>query len=161
MGWPICNQGVYILKDRELTREFVTRSREAGYQALCLTVDTPLAGNRERDLVNGMVMPPKFTAKTLFSYATHFRWAFNLLRHPDFRLANVAHRVDALGSGAMGLIEYVNSQFDRTVTWDDAAWLAEQWDGPFVIKGSTSSRTGSSRASLSPAAVRRVTRPSA
>jgi len=126
---------VYILKDRGLTAEFVTRSREAGYQALCLTVDTPLAGNRERDLVNGMVMPPRFTLKTLWSYATHFQWAFNLLRHPDFRLANVAHRVDALGSGAMGLIEYVNSQFDRTVSWDDAAWLAEQWDGPFVIKG--------------------------
>jgi L-lactate dehydrogenase (cytochrome) len=126
---------VYILKDRGLTQEFVDRSRESGYQALCLTVDTPLAGNRERDLVNGMVMPPKFSAKTLFSYATHFNWAFNLLRHPDFRLANVAHRVDALGSGTMGLIEYVNSQFDRTVTWDDAAWLAQQWDGPFVIKG--------------------------
>ena len=35
----------------------------------------------------------------------------------------------------IGLIDYVNSQFDRTVNWDDAAWLAEQWDGPFVIKG--------------------------
>ena len=35
----------------------------------------------------------------------------------------------------MGLIDYVNSQFDRTVTWEDAAWLAAQWDGPFVIKG--------------------------
>ena len=54
---------------------------------------------------------------------------------PGFKLANVAHRVDALGKGAMGLIDYVNSQFDRTVTWDDAAWLAEQWGGPFVIKG--------------------------
>ena len=126
---------VYILKDRGLTSEFVTRSREAGYQALCLTVDTPLAGNRERDLVNGMTMPPKFTVKNLWSYASHFSWAFNLLRHPDFRLANVAHRVDALGKGAMGLIEYANGQFDRTVTWDDAAWLAAQWDGPFVIKG--------------------------
>ncbi len=126
---------VYILKDRGLTAEFVTRSREAGYQALCLTVDTPIAGNRERDLVNGMTMPPKFTLKNLLSYASHFSWAFNLLLHPDFRLANVAHRVDALGAGAMGLIEYVNSQFDRTVSWDDAAWLAEQWDGPFVIKG--------------------------
>ena len=39
------------------------------------------------------------------------------------------------GYGAMGLIDYVNSQFDRSVTWDDLAWLIEQWDGPFVIKG--------------------------
>jgi len=103
--------------------------------ALCLTVDTPLAGNRERDLYNGMTMPPKITPKSFFSYGTSFEWLFNLMLSPDFKLANVIHRVDALGKGVMGLMDYVNSQFDRTVTWDDAAWLAEQWDGPFVIKG--------------------------
>ncbi|MEM9302083.1 MAG: alpha-hydroxy acid oxidase [Pseudomonadota bacterium] len=126
---------VYILKDRELTREFVERCRAARYQALCLTVDTPLAGNRERDFYNGMTMPPRITLANFFSYASRWHWLYHLLRHPDFRLANVVHRVDALGGGAMGLIEYVNSQFDRGLTWDDAAWLAEQWDGPFVIKG--------------------------
>ena len=80
-------------------------------------------------------MPPKITPKSFFSYATSFEWLFHLAMDPNFKLANVAHRVDALGNGAMGLIDYVNSQFDRTVTWEDAAWLAEQWDGPFVIKG--------------------------
>lgn len=59
----------------------------------------------------------------------------NFLRDPDFRLANVVHRVDALGKGSMGLIDYVNSQFDRSVTWDDAQWLIRQWNGPFAIKG--------------------------
>lgn len=125
----------YILKDRELTREFVQRCKASGYQALCLTVDMSVAGNRERDLVNGMTMPPEITAKNLFSYGTSFEWLFHMMMNPDFKLANVAHRVDALGKGAMGLIEYVNSQFDRTVTWDDAAWLAEEWGGPFVLKG--------------------------
>lgn len=126
---------IYILKDRELTREFVQRCKTSGYQALCLTVDTPLAGNRERDLYNGMTMPPKITPRNFFSYGTSFEWLYNLTRDSDFRLANVVHRVDALDKGAMALIDYVNSQFDRTVTWEDAAWLAEQWDGPFVIKG--------------------------
>ena len=126
---------IYILKDRELTREFVQRCKDSDYQALCLTVDTMVAGNRERDHVNGMTMPPKISMKNALSYGSSFEWLFNMLLHPDFKLANVTHRVDALGKGAMGLIDYVNSQFDRTVTWDDAAWLAEQWDGPFVIKG--------------------------
>jgi len=126
---------IYIFKDRELTREFVHRCKASAYQALCLTVDTPLAGNRERDLYNGMTMPPKITPKSFFSYGTSFEWLFNLMLSPNFKLANVTHRVDALGKGTMGLMDYVNSQFDRTVTWDDAAWLAEQWDGPFVIKG--------------------------
>lgn len=126
---------IYVLKDRELSREFVERCKTSGYQALCLTVDAMIAGNRERDLVNGMTMPPRITPKNFFSYATSFEWLFNLTRNSDFKLANIVHRVDVLGGGAMGLIEYINSQFDRTVTWDDAAWLAEQWDGPFVIKG--------------------------
>jgi L-lactate dehydrogenase (cytochrome) len=128
---------IYILKDRELTREFVQRCKQAGYQALCLTVDTPLAGNRERDSVYGMTLPPRINRRNFFSYATRWQWLFHVAKSPDFKLANVVHRVDALGKGAMSLIEYVNSQFDRTVTWEDVAWLAEQWDGPFVIKGLT------------------------
>lgn len=126
---------IYILKDRGLTLEFVQRCKAAGYDALCLTVDMAMAGNRERDLRNGMVMPPRFGLKSLGSFAAHPAWTFNLARHPDFRLANVAHRVDALGSGSMGLIDYVNSQFDRTVTWADVEWLRAQWDGPLVLKG--------------------------
>lgn len=126
---------MYIFKDRELTKELVQRCKAAGYQAICLTVDTLLAGNREREKKYGMTMPPKVNRHNFFSYATRWSWLFHLMRDPNFKLANVEHRVDALGGGAMALIDYVNSQFDRSLTWDDAAWLVEQWDGPFVIKG--------------------------
>lgn len=126
---------IYILRDRELTREFVQRCKAAGYKSLCLTADMPVAGNRERDLVNGMTMPPRFGLKSMWSFATHPIWGLNTVMRPDFKLANVAHRVDALDGGAMGLIDYVNSQFDRSVTWKDVEWLAQQWDGPLVIKG--------------------------
>lgn len=126
---------LYILRDRELTKEFIVRCKQVGYKALCLTVDTAIAGNRERDIIHGMSMPPRFNIKNLWSYASHTEWAFNLLLRPNFSLANIAHRVDALGSGAMSLIDYVNSQFDPTITWDDFAWLADQWDGQLLIKG--------------------------
>ncbi len=126
---------IYILKDRELTREFVQRCKASGYTSLCLTADMPVAGNRERDLVNGMTMPPRFSLSSLWSFVTHPVWGVNTIFRPDFKLANVAHHVDALGGGSMGLIDYVNSQFDRTVTWKDVDWLAQQWDGAFVIKG--------------------------
>lgn len=127
---------VYIFKDRGLTRELVQRCKDARYDALCLTVDTPVAGNRERDRRTGFVMPPKLTLKSLLSFATSFGWSWNYLLDPKFSLANVAHRVDALGQkGDMGVIDYVNSQFDRSVTWRDAEWLASEWNGPFVIKG--------------------------
>jgi L-lactate dehydrogenase (cytochrome) len=126
---------IYILRDRGLTQEFVERCRRARYSALCLTVDMQRAGNRERDRVTGMVMPPRFGPGSLLGFATRPHWTLNLLRRPDFRLANVAHRVDALGSGAMGLIDYVNSQFDRSVTWADVEWLRSQWHGTLVLKG--------------------------
>ncbi len=127
---------IYILKDRELTREFMQRCKKSDYDVMCLTVDTPLAGNRERDLASGFTMPPRFTLKSLWSFATHPYWAMHLALNPDFELKNVVHRVDKLGQkGAMSLIAYVNDQLDRTITWKDAAWIAEQWDGPFVIKG--------------------------
>jgi L-lactate dehydrogenase (cytochrome) len=127
---------IYILKDRQLTVEFLQRCRDSSFRIMCLTVDTPLAGNRERDLVSGFTMPPKFGLKSLWSFATHPYWAMHLALDRDFELKNVAHRGGALGkSGAVGLIAYVNEQLDRTVTWEDAAWLAKQWDGPFVIKG--------------------------
>ena len=127
---------IYILKDRELTREFMQRCKKSDYDVMCLTVDTPLAGNRERDLVSGFTMPPRFSLKSLWSFATHPYWAMHLALNPGFELKNVVHRVDELGEkGAVSVIAYINDQLDRTVTWEDAAWLAEQWDGPFVIKG--------------------------
>lgn len=126
---------IYIHKDRGLTSEFVERAKAAGYDALCLTVDMTAGGNRERDLRTGFVMPPKLTLSSLASFMTKPKWLLNLLRDNDFRLANVAHRQDALSHGAMGVIAYVNSQFDHTVTWDDAARVIEAWGGPFAIKG--------------------------
>jgi len=124
---------IYILKDRGLTTEFVERCQAAKFQALCLTVDTAVAGNRERDRVTGMILPPRFTLRSFASFAAHPRWAFHLLMNPDFQLANVVHRVGKLGT--VSLIDYVNSQFDRSVTWDDVARLRELWGGPFVLKG--------------------------
>ena len=135
LGAGPCMFQVYIFRDRGLTRELVERCRAAKIQALCLTVDTPLAGNRERDRVHGMSMPPRLTWGSAWSFVTHPAWAAGMLLQPDFQLANVAHRVDGIGAGTIGLIDYVNKQFDRSITWRDAAWLAEQWGGPFAIKG--------------------------
>ncbi len=129
---------IYIHKDRGLTREFVARAKASGYDALCLTVDVPTAGNRERDLRSGLMMPPKFTLSSLFSFVSHPKWSLNLLLNPDFQLANVAHRQDGLADGTMGVIAYINSQIDGAISWDDAAEVIEAWGGPFAIKGLSS-----------------------
>lgn len=126
---------VYLFKDKGLTVEFVQRCVAARYDALCLTIDTPLAGNRERDRVTGMEIPPRFTLGSLLSFASHPGWSLAYLLNPDFEIKNVTHRVNALGGKSIPLIDYVNSQFDRTVGWDDVASLRSLWPGPFVVKG--------------------------
>jgi L-lactate dehydrogenase (cytochrome) len=126
---------VYLFKDKGLTAEFVERCGAARYDALCLTIDTPLAGNRERDRVTGMEMPPRFTLKSLLSFASHPGWSLAYLRDPDFDIKNVSHRVDALEGKSISLIDYVNGQFDRSVGWEDVAALRALWPGPFVVKG--------------------------
>lgn len=132
---PKCFQ-IYIHKDRALTYEFVERCKAANYSSLCLTIDTLVAGNRERDLVTGMVMPPKLTPASLLSFATHWDWSFNFLLREKFRLANVATSVNAgNSSNLISVIDYINSQFDRSITWKDAEELIAAWGGPFAIKG--------------------------
>ncbi len=127
---------IYIHKDRSLTDELIDRCKAAGYKALCLTVDTAVGGNRERDVRYGFTMPPKMTLASLFSFAIRPHWSLNFLRHPDIRLANLIERNDDIRSGnPLRLMDYVNSQFDRSVTWDDVGRFIDRWGGPFAIKG--------------------------
>ena len=126
---------IYIFKDRGLTAEFVARCKDAGFHGLALTVDTPVAGNRERDRVSGLSLPPKLTLKSFLSFAFHPFWSLPALTGSKFDLANVSHRVDALASGPMSLFDYIGGQFDRSVGWRDVEWLAREWNGPLAIKG--------------------------
>lgn len=126
---------IYIFKDRGLTAEFVARCKEAGFHGLALTVDTPVAGNRERDRVNGLSLPPRLTLKSMLSFAAHPSWSLPALSGSKFDFANVSHKVDALAGGPMSLFDYIGGQFDRTLTWRDVEWLAGEWGGPLAIKG--------------------------
>lgn len=125
---------IYVFKDRGLVTEFIARCRAAQYQALCLTIDLPLTGNRERDLRTGMTVPPALTLKSWLSFFLHPLWSLCHLSSPPFTLANVAHRVRT-GEDVQTLQAYIGSQFDRSVTWDDARVMVEQWNGPFAVKG--------------------------
>ncbi len=125
---------IYVLKDRTLTRDFVDRCKEQKYTAMCLTVDTPLAGNRERDLVYGFSAPPKFKWRGAVSFAMHPGWLYRALVRKDLDLVNVTSS-KVVSRFDQGVVEYVNSQFDRSLTWKDVEWLAEKWNGPLVIKG--------------------------
>jgi L-lactate dehydrogenase (cytochrome) len=131
---PKCFQ-IYVMKDRGLTREFIQRCKDANYDSLTLTVDIPVAGNRERELRYGFSMPPKLNLAGIAGFAARPGWVYRALTHPKAILANVAHKIPAGSSQSTSLMDYIANQFDSAVTWKDLEWMVSEWGGPFAIKG--------------------------
>jgi len=131
---PKCFQ-IYVMKDRGLTREFIQRCKDSNFDSLALTVDIPVASNRERELRYGFSMPPKLNLAGLAGFALKPGWVYNALTHPQAQLANVAHKIPEGSSKSTSLMEYIANQFDPAVTWDDMEWMMSEWGGPFAIKG--------------------------
>jgi L-lactate dehydrogenase (cytochrome) len=121
---------LYVLTDRGLVYEMLARAQAADYEALVLTVDVAVAGVRDRDVRNGFSVPPRLTLRSLAQGLTHPRWSAGFVARPRISPGNFS-----LAGGAASHAEFVNRQFDPTVTWDDLAVLREHWHGPLVIKG--------------------------
>ena len=126
---------VYAWRDRGLVAEMVERAAEAGYEALVLTVDTAVLGRRERDVRRGFSLPPTIGPRTIVDGALHPSWTWSFLRSEPIRFANVAGRDVGDGSSPVTLSDYINTQFDPALSWDDLDWLRSVWDGPIVLKG--------------------------
>jgi L-lactate dehydrogenase (cytochrome) len=125
---------IYILKDRGLTAEFVARCKASGYKALCLTVDTPVPGNRERDSVYGF-SSGRLRLHAIPSWLRHPGWLFRAIVKKDLEMVNLSTSDRPSQRSDMSLLEYFNEQLDRSLTWKDVEWLAGHWDGPLIIKG--------------------------
>ena len=126
---------LYIHKDQALTDNLIDRCKSSGFKGLCLTVDTVVAGIRERDHRTGFTTPPKLTLESLMSFAAHPTWTINYLTHGKFELANVAHFTKKGSSIAKGVMEYINEQYDPAMSWKDAEYCVKRWKGPFALKG--------------------------
>lgn len=126
---------IYVYKDREILRDFLTRCHASGYGALCLTVDASVPGNREHDQRNGLSIPPRPSAATIFEAIRHPAWCWHLLTSAPIITANVSGKSGLDGSDAQALLQYMHEQLAINVSWDDVAWMMEEWQGPFIIKG--------------------------
>ena len=125
---------LYAQSDRETNLDLIRRAREAGAQALVLTVDAPYPGKRERDMRNGFVLPLRMTPKMLLDGALHTRWALRFLANPAPRLATIAaYAPDNATAGT--LAAFMAARISQTLTWDDLAWIRDVWDKPFILKG--------------------------
>jgi L-lactate dehydrogenase (cytochrome) len=118
---------LYVSRDRGRVRELVARARDAGFRALVLTVDVPVAGARHRDTHNGLSVPPALTPRTLMGMLGKPAWLFDALTTEPLAFESLGAADDV-----MGLIDRV---FDPSVTLSDVEWLREEWSRPLVVKG--------------------------
>ena len=125
---------LYAQSDRETNLDLIRRAREAGAQALVLTVDAPYPGKRERDLRNGFILPVRMTSKMLLDGALHPRWATRFLLNPTPRLATIAPYAPEKAS-ARTLAAFMAARIWQALSWDDLAWIRDAFDGPFLLKG--------------------------
>jgi L-lactate dehydrogenase (cytochrome) len=119
---------LYLWRDREASAALVERAQRAGYEALVLTVDTPVAGPRLRDVRNGFTIPPALTLRTTANAALHPRWWVDLLTTPPLEFAS-------LRSWGGTVAELVDRVFEPAATVADVRALRESWPGALVVKG--------------------------
>ena len=119
---------LYLWRDREASRGLIERARAAGCTALVVTVDTPVAGSRLRDVYNGMTIPPTLTPRTLLDGAIRPHWWFNFLTTEPLSFASL--------SSWNGTVEQLaNKMFDPSATLADVANLRREWDRTLLVKG--------------------------
>ena len=126
---------VYVWKDRGLVKDMLTRAANSGYEAIVLTVDTAVLGRRERDVRRGFTLPPKIGAATILDGLIHPRWTWDFVRAEPIRFANIVGSGAPDGTRVASLADYVNTQFDPSLSWKDLDWFRSAWAGPIVLKG--------------------------
>ena len=126
---------LYVHKDKSITDDLIDRCKRSNFDGMCLTVDTLVAGNRERDHRTGFTSPPRLTMNSLLSFAMSPAWVFNYLTGKKFELANVAKKTDKGTNIAKSVIEYINEQYDPAMNWKDAEYCVKKWGKPFALKG--------------------------
>lgn len=124
---------LYVMH-RAMAERVVRRAQTAGYEALVLTVDVPVSGNRELDVRNGFRLPFKPTARLALDVARHPGWALRMAGHgaPDF--ANLRPDDGEAASPALQAALLARAM-DRTLAWEQLGWLRALWKGPLLLKG--------------------------
>jgi L-lactate dehydrogenase (cytochrome) len=126
---------LYIHKDKGLNTSMIDRCKAAKFDAIALTVDTIVSGNRERCLRSGFTSPPRFTPASVLSYAAHPGWVANYLFREKFALPNLQTHVDAGTNVAVSVAEYFNTMLDTSMDWKMAEKVRSDWGGHFCLKG--------------------------
>ncbi len=119
---------LYLWKDRDASLDLVQRAWASGYDTLLVTVDTPIGGQRLRDVRNGMTIPPRLNLKTVLDASYRPEWWFNFLTTDSLKFAS-------LSDSATDLPSLINGMFDPNLSLEDLEWIRSVWPGKLFVKG--------------------------
>jgi (S)-mandelate dehydrogenase len=126
---------LYVMNDRNITHDIVTRADNAGYEALIFTADANVFGYREWDRRNYR-QPGKLTLRNLIDVALHPRWISNVLIPNGVpRFENIIDFMPPEAQTAQGGVAFVPRLFEPKISWDDVSWLRETWSRKLIVKG--------------------------
>jgi isopentenyl diphosphate isomerase/L-lactate dehydrogenase-like FMN-dependent dehydrogenase len=119
---------LYVMQNREDSLSVIKQAKENGFEALILTVDTPVSGIRVRDIKNGLTIPPRIRLSTVLAIARKPIWWLNLFTTKKLEFA-------AFRGWSKSLVELAAVIFDPATSFDDVTWLQSVWNGPIIVKG--------------------------
>lgn len=125
---------LYFMKDRGFIADLISRARAARCSALVLTADLQVLGQRNRDIHNGMTVPPRVRLQTITHILSKPAWIAGVLLGKRKSFGNVQGRI-AGTEHLRSYMDWINSQFDQALSWDDVAWIKERWPGKLIVKG--------------------------
>lgn len=132
-GTPFWFQ-LYVIKDRGFSKDILGRAAAAKCNALMLTVDLQVLGQRHRDIKNGMTVPPEIRLKNVIDVATKPAWAWSILNGKRKTFGNLAGHVKGMDN-VNQLAQWIGQQFDPALSWKDVEWIKKIWPGKLIIKG--------------------------
>ena len=127
---------LYVMQDEDFVDNIIARAKNAGVNALVLTLDLQILGQRHKDLKNGLTAPPRMTIPNIIDLGLPWRWAwdFEMLGTHRRTFRNIVGHARNVGN-VSSLMSWTAEQFDPKLDWDKVARLKEKWGGTFILKG--------------------------
>jgi L-lactate dehydrogenase (cytochrome) len=125
---------LYVMRDRDFIERLIDRAKAAKCDALVLTLDLQILGQRHKDLKNGLSAPPKLTLPNILNMMTKPRWCLGMLGTPRRQFGNIVGHVKGVTDMA-NLGAWTAQQFDPRLNWGDVEWIKKRWGGKLILKG--------------------------
>lgn len=125
---------LYVMRDRGFVESLIERAKRAGCDALVVTLDLQVLGQRHKDIKNGLSAPPKPTIKSILNLATKPRWCLGMAGTRNHSFGNIVGHAPGV-KNMNSLSSWTQEQFDPSLNWESIEWIKSKWDGKLILKG--------------------------